>query len=115
MPSTHIWNVCITCRNIHPQYDVIKDADDNIIDRICKVCKGHVSRAPYKWSPPKKRDNRAWKRIERGDWLWDHRRIQRARKTWRPWERVTLPGHKKGQQGALTGGYRSDAKVELGA
>jgi hypothetical protein len=26
-----------------------------------------------------------------------------------------LPGHKKGQQGALTGGYRSDAKVELGA
>lgn len=30
----------------------------------------------YSWRPPKKNDDRAWRRIENGDWLWDHRIIE---------------------------------------
>lgn len=30
-----------------------------------------------KWSPPKKNNDRAWKRIERGEWNWDRRRVRR--------------------------------------
>lgn len=31
----------------------------------------------YKWSAPKKNNNRAWKRIKAGEWLWDRRRVRR--------------------------------------
>jgi hypothetical protein len=115
MPSTHIWNVCITCRNIHPQYTLIEDEEGNIVDRICKVCKGHVSRAPYKWSPPKKRDDRAWKRIANGEWLWDRRRTRRSGwKNYVSWTEFHPVNQKKGTYHS-TGGYYSDAQVELGA
>jgi hypothetical protein len=33
--------------------------------------------APYKWSPPKRSNAQAWKRIEKGEWLWDRRRVHR--------------------------------------
>lgn len=31
----------------------------------------------YKWSAPKKTNDRAWKRIAKGEWLWDRRRVRR--------------------------------------
>ena len=53
------------------------------------------------WSPPKKNNRRAWKRIGKGEYLWDRRRVRKnppnaayTRSSW-----VHLPGHKKGQRG----------------
>lgn len=32
----------------------------------------------YHWQAPKRNNNRAWKRIEKGEWLWDRRRLRRG-------------------------------------
>ena len=30
-----------------------------------------------RWCAPKKNNNRAWKRIERGEYMWDRRKVRR--------------------------------------
>ena len=59
--------VCVPCRDVSA-------ADP------CVKCGEATVRAPYKWSPPRKNNDRAWKRIAKGEWLWDRRRVYRAKK-----------------------------------
>lgn len=68
----------------------------------------------YKWTAPKKNNDRMWKRIERGDWWWDRRRARRAQGAFRSWTEFHPVNQKKGTHHS-TGGYRSEAQVELGA
>lgn len=63
--------VCTTCRIYGARGE------------ICTTCKGELKTPPYRWSPPKHRDKRAWKRIENGEWLWDRRRVKRRKTKWR--------------------------------
>lgn len=116
MQTNLYFMVCVPCRNINVQYTVIKDDDDNLVARTCKACGGQVVRSPYKWAPPKKRDDRAWKRIANGEWLWDRRRVRRGG-LWRHyvgWTEFHPVNQKKGTYHS-TGGYYSDAQVEMGA
>ena len=63
-----------------------------------RACGEEMVKVWYNWSPPKKSNDRAWKRIAEGDWLWDHRRVRRIRN--RP---------------AYIVSYRSNGNVEMGA
>lgn len=65
-------SVCIPCRLYLPK----RDEGGN-----CATCKGEVTPTPYKWSPPKHKNVRAWKRIANGEWLWDRRRVRRGYRT----------------------------------
>ena len=86
--------VCIPCREtIHTEYP------------NCSRCGAPLVQSPYRWSPPRRNDTRAWKRIAKGEWLWDRRRVRRnppnasyamgidADQVW-----ITLPGHKPHQR-----------------
>lgn len=76
--------VCTTCR----RYGV-RSNDDN-----CPTCGTLLLSAPYRWSPPKHKDKRAWRRIKNGEWLWDRRRVVRSRgkgrDTYKTWENVVV-------------------------
>lgn len=87
-------NVCIPCRNPQARTDG---------DSHCLKCGSEtVHRSLAYWSPPKKNNIRAWKRIAKGEWLWDRRRVLRAeRRHSYGWYRVHLPTHKSGQEGKL--------------
>lgn len=61
--------VCTTCRRIVQQYE-----GDG-----CNTCGTVLLSAPYRWSPPKNKDKRAWRRIAKGEWLWDRRRVARQK------------------------------------
>lgn len=65
MASNHTTTVCIPCRNV-------------IGYGLCPEC-GAERVTVYKWSAPKKNNDRAWKRIEKGEWLWDRRRVSRQK------------------------------------
>lgn len=66
MPSNHYMYVCVPCRNVIGH------------TKACPEC-GKDRELTYKWSPPKKNNDRAWKRIAKGEWLWDRRRVYRNR------------------------------------
>lgn len=53
----HGRSICVTCRSID------------------KPCEHEKIQVGYRWRPPKKTDNVAWKRIAEGDILWDHNYI----------------------------------------
>ena len=49
----------------------------------CPICKGETVTVSYRWRAPKRRNDRAWKRIADGDWLWEHDPKGRAPSNWR--------------------------------
>lgn len=103
--ASNITFVCVPCRYARKG------------SPVCERCGGTMI-ARARWSAPSKNNDRAWKRIERGEWLWSRRRVRRV-KRWRyfadPAEWSDL-GHKPGQNKK----YRamvpsgSGAKVDLG-
>lgn len=76
--------VCIPCRLYDAGYEA------------CRECGGEVVTPPRKWSPPQRKNKRAWKRIEKGEWLWDRRRVRRNPR-YQPPTFHRMPTHKKGQ------------------
>ncbi len=62
--SNYTW-VCVSCRFVSKSITV------------CPHCHDGMLCAGKKWSAPKKNNDRAWKRIENGEWLWDRRRVRR--------------------------------------
>lgn len=59
--------VCVPCRYARKGYGP------------CERCGGPMQYPGRKWSAPKSNNDRAWKRIENGEWLWDRRRVRRVR------------------------------------
>lgn len=53
--------VCVPCR-------IVRKAP--ILD--CTQCGNAVIYMGYRWRPPRKNNDAAWKRIEAGDWLWEN-------------------------------------------
>lgn len=103
--------VCFGCRELNPHANSYTRLDTEFrlyVDYAVHNCGGVIQLAPRHWCPPKKNNDRAWKRVASGDWLWDHRRVRRVsrRQRWgrSPIERIVMPGHKKGQYPTLTGG-----------
>ena len=66
MPSNRTY-VCVPCRIARKHSGV-----------VCERCGGPLVEK-YKWSAPKRTNDRAWKRIENGDWFWDHRKTRKSR------------------------------------
>lgn len=67
MASKSTW-VCVPCRHVS------KDR------AVCVCCGADMHNAGKRWSAPKKNNDRAWKRIEKGEWLWDRRRVRRGKR-----------------------------------
>lgn len=65
-------NICVPCHDAAP---IIVWKDGAWVHHSCM---GRLTSSPYNWSPPKKNNVRAWKRIENGEWLWDRRRVRRS-------------------------------------
>lgn len=65
-------NICIPCRDGNPR--VVWSGDIWVHDG----CGERLTSSPRNWSPPKKNNKRAWKRIANGEWLWDRRRVRRS-------------------------------------
>ena len=80
MPSNHFTHVCIPCRNV-------------VGYGLCPEC-GAERKSVSRWSAPKKNNDRAWRRIEKGEWLWDRRRVARSRgkgrDTYKTWETIVV-------------------------
>lgn len=96
--------VCFGCHAINPHTNSYTKLDTEYKlyeDYAIHDCGGVIQVAPRHWCPPKKNNKRAWKRVENGNWLWDHRRVLRIRERW-PYEKVwraeRRPTHKKGQE-----------------
>ena len=53
----HSKHVCVHCRSVN------------------KPCAHEKILLGYRWRPPKKTNNVAWKRIENGEWFWDRKHI----------------------------------------
>lgn len=86
--------ICIPCRRYQARYDNGKCAD----------CGGGLKIPPRNWSPPKRHNKKAWREIERGNWLWDGKRVRRAYKKkrhyhWHEW--ITVPNATKGARGKV--------------
>lgn len=58
--NTHI--VCARCR---------------IVSTVQPSCGHEGTHVGSRWRAPKKSDDKAWKRIENGDWWWDDKAIYR--------------------------------------
>ena len=70
--------VCIPCREVYP-------------GGRCRRCGSptKLARAHGGWAPPKKNNDRAWRMIEKGDWLWDKKRVTRIQlRHWPEWKRL---------------------------
>ena len=88
-------------------------------EKKCATCGGDTVIVPRHWSPPKRSNKRAWKRVANGEVLWDRRRVRRSpppavyyKENW-----VRVPGHKKGQAKHYIGPYLPSSKgpdVDLG-
>lgn len=63
--------VCIPCRNVKGG------------NATCQFCRQPMHAMYYKWRAPKKKDDKAWKIIEAGDWYWDKKAIDQE-----AWNRV---------------------------
>jgi hypothetical protein len=100
--------VCIKCRNPQAKTDG---------DSHCLKCGSETTyRSLQYWSPPKKNNLRAWKRIANGEWLWDRRRVQRVGARWpyaNIWRAERRPTHKKGQETSLQRSWPQSGR-ELG-
>ena len=95
-------SVCVTCRRAE------KQGGDN-----CAKCGNPMTDMGPRWCAPKATNSKAWRRIAKGEWWWDRRRIRRidART---PYERVWRgPSRKKGQEGAVMRAWRQSGR-ELG-
>ena len=69
--SCHIWrrhSVCTPCRRVKSD------------GHICESCGNEMLTAPGDWAAPRKNDDKAWKEIEKGNWLWDTSRVDRVAK-----------------------------------
>lgn len=64
MPSNPKY-VCVPCRTVFKQ------------TVVCPSCGGSMQYVGPKWCPPKKNNDRAWKRVEKGEWNCDRRRVRR--------------------------------------
>lgn len=87
MPSNHYLYVCVPCRSVSKDFSK------------CQTC-GEPCVLKSRWSPPKKTNGRAWKRIEKGEWLWDRRRVRRHNENLVTKDKI--PGRKKGTPMWLT-------------
>lgn len=56
--------VCPTCRTVS----------------LTHLCDHEKIAVNYKWRPPRKDNDRGWKRVAAGDLLWDHRAVTRSRR-----------------------------------
>jgi len=96
--------VCFGCRELNPHGNTFVCTDEIYSiykDYAIHNCGGVIRPAPRHWCPPKKNNDRAWKRVANGDWLWDHRRVQRIGARWpyqHVWRAERRPTHKKGQE-----------------
>ena len=79
----HAKYVCIPCRDVRP-FSV----------ESCIYCKGPVITQSWRWRAPRKTNDKAWKRIEAGDWLWEKPKAKAsdrsvhwdgATKSWKSW------------------------------
>ena len=61
--------VCIPCRDVATWSP----------EGTCPKCGETLVSAPYRWSPPRKNNARAWKHIAKGEWLWVRRRVHRVK------------------------------------
>lgn len=62
--------VCVSCRTINNT----------------PPCAHEKETCHHKWRAPKRSNDRAWKRIAAGDWLWDDTSIRRSvRRMYRRW------------------------------
>lgn len=61
MPSNGTW-ICVDCRYASKYMT------------LCPYCHEEMLGMGTRWSPPKRSDRRAWKRIKNGEVLWDRRR-----------------------------------------
>ena len=68
-----------------------------------------------KWIAPKATNSKAWRRIAKGEWWWDRRRIRRvaARTSYEHVWRTITPNHKPGQEGTLMRSWRESGR-EMG-
>lgn len=105
MPSNSKY-VCVPCRLVFKQ------------THICPTCGESMKYVHPDWRAPKRNNNRAWRRVEKGEWLWDRRA---SRSIWRGMlayhkdNIIPKPHQKKGQHGYLLD--RSGSKgpdVDLG-
>jgi len=101
MPSNHYVHVCIPCRN-------------TVGYGLCQFC-GAERIVKARWSAPTKNNDRAWKRIENGEWLWDRRRVRRNPQRMN-FSRFTSPHDKPGQLRWLTApiSRKYGADVDMG-
>lgn len=63
MPSNSTY-VCVPCRMVKSKPT-----------EHCLQCGGPIQDCGPKWRAPRKSNDTAWKRIEAGDWLWEHSKI----------------------------------------
>lgn len=55
--------VCVPCR---------------IVSGVAPSCGHEAALVGHRWRAPRKGDDRAWRRIAAGDWLWDETSLRRA-------------------------------------
>lgn len=71
MTSSHGQSVCVKCR---------------VVTSGAIHCGHEIAYVGPKWRAPRKTNDRAWKRIEAGDWLWDHAaKVRKQRWQRRAW------------------------------
>lgn len=73
MPSTSPY-VCVPCRNVFRLTGKCPDFGEVLVRRH------------HKWRAPRKTNDKAWKLIEQGDWLWDKRALRGRRDSQRSQE-----------------------------
>src|SRR5215467_3368267 len=79
-------HVCVPCRKVYRQY----------MDR-CPQCKGFMAHPGYRWRAPKRINNKAWKLIEKGFWLWDTKIVVGDYSYWRKNRYNRTPGLRIGK------------------
>jgi len=77
--------VCVPCRLV----SVTGRLDSEGFSH-CLICDGPVIRVGPRWRAPRKHNKGAWKRVEAGELLWDHKAVERPlrrRITAEQWQR----------------------------
>lgn len=94
--------VCVPCR---------KTVHTDFVN--CSRCGEALVQSPYRWSPPRKKDDQAWKRIAKGEWLWDRRRVQRKARRVNRWY-AKVKGSGKHMRFIARKEYHQKPDVDLG-
>lgn len=71
--------ICVSCRN--PSTTTTTSAPTDASEppeTLCATCGSRVWLRPRNWAPPKKTNDRAWRRLANGEVLWDRRRVARS-------------------------------------